>query len=56
MKKYSVLLSLVVLCAAGCVQKAYKKTVVFKLNTANQKNIQSVGVRGNEKPLSWQQD
>jgi hypothetical protein len=56
MKKYSVLLSTVVLCAAGCVQKAYKKTVVFKLNTANQKNIQSVGVRGGEKPLSWQQD
>ncbi|TAH03191.1 MAG: hypothetical protein EAZ16_08145 [Sphingobacteriales bacterium] len=56
MKKYSVLLSLVVLCATGCVQKAYKKTVVFKLNTTNQKNIQSVGVRGSEKPLSWQQD
>lgn len=56
MKKYSVLISMVVLCAAGCVQKAYKKTVVFKLNTTNQKNIESVGVRGAEKPLSWQQD
>ena len=56
MKKYSVLISMVVLCAAGCVQKAYKKTVVFKLNTPNQKNIESVGVRGAEKPLSWQQD
>lgn len=56
MKKYCVLLSMLVLCAAGCVQKAYKKTVVFKLNTANQKNIQSVGIRGGEKPLNWQQD
>jgi hypothetical protein len=37
----------------GCVQKVVKKTVVFELNTAGIQNIKSVGLRGNDRPLSW---
>lgn len=37
----------------GCVQKTYKKTVVFELDTSNQKNIETVGIRGDDKPLNW---
>lgn len=41
---------------AGCVQKSAKKTIVLKLNVEGVKNIQSVGVRGNDRPLSWDYD
>jgi hypothetical protein len=40
----------------GCVQKTYRKTVVFTLTVQNIKNIKTVGIRGNGKPLSWDKD
>ncbi len=40
----------------SCVQKKYKKTVVFTVNTSAKKNITTVGIRGNGKPLSWNED
>ncbi len=40
----------------GCVQKAYTKTAVVTLTVANIKDIKSVGIRGNGKPLSWDYD
>lgn len=40
----------------SCVQKSSKKTVILKLNVQDIKNIQSVGIRGNDKPLSWNYD
>ena len=40
----------------SCVQKSSKKTVILKLNVQGIKNIRSVGIRGNEKPLSWDYD
>lgn len=57
MKKYSIILtSLVLLAMAGCVQKSYKKTVVVTLSVTNLKDIKSVGIRGQGKPLSWDHD
>lgn len=44
------------LALTSCVQKSSKKTVILKLNVQGIKNIQSVGIRGNEKPLSWEYD
>lgn len=40
----------------GCVQKAYKKTAVITLTVPGMKDIQTVGIRGNGKPLSWDYD
>lgn len=40
----------------GCVQKAYKKTVVITLTVQNMKDIKMAGIRGNGKPLSWDTD
>ncbi|MCU0467089.1 MAG: hypothetical protein MUF58_00690 [Arcicella sp.] len=40
----------------GCVQKTTTQTVVYKLSIKNIKDIKTVGVRGNNKPLSWQSD
>ena len=41
---------------SSCVQKSSKKTIVVKLNVEAIKNIQVVGIRGEEKPLSWNND
>jgi len=40
----------------SCVQKAYKYTVIYTLKVPAQTEVKSVGVRGNDKPLSWEQD
>lgn len=40
----------------ACVQKTYDKTVVYTLKTEALKNIQTVGIRGNDKPINWDND
>ncbi|HLN96107.1 MAG TPA: hypothetical protein VK183_10785 [Flavobacterium sp.] len=55
MKKYLTLL-LLGLLASSCVQKATDKTVFVTLTVTGKKNIQSVGIRGDGNPLSWEQD
>jgi putative oxidoreductase len=56
MKKYSIIIMPLLLSMAGCVQKSYKKTVVVTLSVPNTKDIKSVGIRGEGKPLSWNYD
>ena len=57
MKKYlRFLTGLLLLLLAGCVQKSYKKTVVFTLLVPHIKDIKSAGIRGQGKPLSWDYD
>ncbi|MFV8338490.1 hypothetical protein ACNQGL_04385 [Flavobacterium sp. LB3P21] len=41
------------LLVTSCVQKSYKKTIVFTLDASKIKNSKKVGIRGNDKPLSW---
>lgn len=41
---------------AGCVQPAFDKTVVIYLQVKGIKDIETVGVRGEGKPLSWNED
>ncbi len=57
MKKIYLLLSLMILVViTGCVQKTYKRTVVFTLETSKLKDIKKVGIRGKDQPLSWDYD
>jgi PBP1b-binding outer membrane lipoprotein LpoB len=57
MKKSRILLTfLSIIILAGCVQKSSKKVVILKLDVSGINNIETVGVRGNEKPLSWNYD
>ncbi len=44
------------LLMSSCVQKTYKRTVVVTLDVSKVDNIQSVGIRGNGQPLSWEND
>lgn len=48
--------SLLSLLLTSCVQKSYKRTVVFTLDTSEIKEVKKVGIRGNDKPLSWDYD
>jgi hypothetical protein len=54
--KYLIILFSTAAFFISCVQKTYKKTVVLELNTAGVQNINTVGVRGNDKPLNWDKD
>ena len=40
----------------GCVQKTYKRVIVVTLDVSKQKDIQHVGIRGDGKPLNWEND
>lgn len=55
-KNKHIIILLSFLALTSCVQKSSMKTVILKLNVQGIKNIQSVGIRGNEKPLSWDYD
>ena len=54
MKKRS-LFALAALLPA-CVQKSSDKTVVYLLDVSGHSGVQQVGLRGRDKPLSWNQD
>lgn len=43
------------LSISSCVQKSYEQTVVVELDVSAVKNIQTVGIRG-QNPLSWDTD
>jgi ribonuclease BN (tRNA processing enzyme) len=39
----------------GCVQPSYQRTVIIKLDVSKEKEIKTIGIRG-ETPLSWKHD
>lgn len=47
---------IIVVCFGSCVQKTVQKTVVFTLDVSDVKNVKKVGIRGSDKPLSWDYD
>jgi hypothetical protein len=51
---------LLYLCLAvllpACVQKTYRRTVVYTLHFQVMKTPEKVSIRGNDKPLSWESD
>lgn len=40
----------------GCVQKTYRKTVVYTLHIPGTQPPATVGIRGKDKPLNWESD
>jgi hypothetical protein len=54
MKKFIILFAIVSL--TSCVQKTKKHSVTLLLDVSAMKDIQNVGVRGNDKPFSWNED
>ena len=57
MKKYNIILYiLLVFVMSSCVQKSKMQTVIFMLDVKGIKNIKTVGIRGEDKPLNWDSD
>lgn len=55
--KNALLIALItIFFATSCVQKTNTKTVVYILTLPKLENVQSVGIRGNDKPLNWDND
>ncbi|SHM80858.1 hypothetical protein [Flavobacterium xinjiangense] len=54
--KVAISVCILSLFLTSCVQKTFKKTVVFRLNTSEIKEVKKVGIRGKDKPLSWDYD
>lgn len=55
MKTYLIILASIALFTTSCVQKTYKKTVVFNVDVSKIKDIKTVGIRG-DKPFDWNYD
>jgi len=50
-------ITFLMISALGCVQKSYEQTVIFTLDVSNVKEkIETVGLRGEGQPLSWDAD
>ncbi len=56
MKNLIIILAFAILGLTSCVQKTKSQTVILFLDVSGIKNIQNVGVRGEGKPLSWNED
>ena len=56
MKNILLIVGLLGLITTSCVQKSYKRTVVFNLDTRTTKNVITVGICGENFPLSWNKD
>ena len=57
MKKILILLiGILFFASESCVQKSYTRTLVITLKVTDKKDIKTVGIRGEGKPLSWDKD
>lgn len=51
------LLSIYMICFTSCVQKAYDQKITLTVDVSKiDTTIFKVGVRGNDQPMSWEQD
>lgn len=44
------------LLTPACVQPAYDRTVVYRVDVSRVADVRAVGVRGSDQPLSWDTD
>jgi hypothetical protein len=56
MKKFILLLLITLMGLTSCVQKSYTRKVTLLLDVSENKHIKSIGIRGNDKPFSWDYD
>ncbi|GAC1388843.1 MAG: hypothetical protein NVSMB45_18690 [Ginsengibacter sp.] len=51
-----ILIVILFFVSESCVQKSYTKIVMITLKVTGKKDIKTVGIRGEGKPLSWDKD
>lgn len=45
-----------VLVGSGCVQPAFDRSITYELDVSRVSGVRTVGVRGGDRPLSWDHD
>ncbi len=56
MKKIILLSAITIVGLTSCVQKSYNRKVTLLLDVSGNIDIKSVGIRGENKPFSWNND
>jgi hypothetical protein len=56
MKRFIIISAFALIGLTSCVQKSYNRKVTLLLDVSENKNIQQVGIRGENKPFSWNED
>jgi hypothetical protein len=56
MKKFIILLIIAIVSLTSCVQKTKKYSITLLVDVSAMKDIKNIGVRGNDKPFSWDYD
>ncbi len=54
--KKTILIIMMYLSLISCVQESKKQKVTIFLDVSGLKDVKTVGIRGNDKPLSWNED
>jgi hypothetical protein len=55
-KKYILIFIIAMFVVTSCVQKSYTRKVTLFLDVSGNKDIKKVGIRGENKPFSWDYD
>ena len=50
------ILTSIILALSSCKKKSSQKTIIVKLDVGSLDSVQTVGIRGEDKPLSWDYD
>ncbi|MFN8249484.1 MAG: hypothetical protein U0T68_11080 [Ferruginibacter sp.] len=56
MKKYRIILFSFIILVTGCVQPTRQQIVKVTLHVNNMHDVKTAGIRGDGKPLSWNED
>lgn len=56
MRKFIIISAFAILGLTSCVQKSYNRKVTLLLDISGNKDIKSIGIRGENKPFSWDYD
>jgi PBP1b-binding outer membrane lipoprotein LpoB len=56
MKTNILLIAIIIFTLTSCVQKSYNRKVTLLLDVSGNKDIKTVGIRGENKPFSWNED
>lgn len=56
MKTFIIIINIIILSLASCVQKTNKHSITLLVDVSSLKDIKTVGIRGNDKPFSWDYD
>lgn len=56
MKTHFIILAFAALLMSACVQKTHLQKVTYTLDVSKVQNVEKVGIRGSDSPLSWEAD